>query len=62
MKSNLKERFYNTYNKIPLGIRDEPILVIGDDSISWRIARIEIDANTPLSEIILNKLDALKLI
>lgn len=62
MESNLKQRFYSTYNKIPLGVRDEPILVIEDDSISWRIARIEIDAETQLSEIILKKLDALKLI
>ncbi|KKU14409.1 MAG: hypothetical protein UX21_C0020G0014 [Microgenomates group bacterium GW2011_GWC2_45_8] len=62
MESNLKQRFYSTYNKIPLGVRDEPILVIEDDSISWRIARIEIDTETQLSKIILKKLDALKLI
>lgn len=62
MVKNLKERFYLAYNKVPLGIRDEPILVISDDSISWRVARLEIDADTPLSKEILEKLAALKII
>lgn len=62
MESNLKQRFYAAYNKVPLGIRDEPILVIGDDSISWRIARLEIDNDTPLSKQILEKLAELQII
>lgn len=62
MESDLKERFYLTYNKIPLGIRDEPILVIHDDSISWRVARLEIDQDTPLSKEILTKLAELQII
>ena len=62
MESHLKERFYLAYNKVPLGVRDEPILVIGDDSISWRIARLEIDSDTPLSKEILEKLAELQII
>ncbi|MEK7458140.1 MAG: hypothetical protein AAB612_01485 [Patescibacteria group bacterium] len=62
MESNLKERFYLAYNKVPLGVRDEPILVIDDDSISWRIARLEIDSDTPLSKEILEKLTELQII
>ncbi len=58
----LKEKFFDAYNKVPLGIRDEPILVINDEPISWRIARLEIEANTPLSEEILQKLSALNII
>lgn len=58
----LKERFYLAYNKVPLGIRDEPILIINNDSISWRVARLEIDTGTPLSKEILEKLAALKII
>ena len=58
----LTERFYKAYNKIPLGLRDEIILVISDESISWRVARQEIDNDTPLSKDILEKLAALKII
>lgn len=59
---DLKERFYKAYHRVPLGVRDEPILIINDDSISWRVARLEIDENTPLSKEILEKLAALKII
>ena len=59
---DLKAKFFQAYNKIPLGIRDEPILVIKDDSISWRIARLEIDNETKLSKEILEKLSYLKII
>lgn len=62
MNMELKERFYLAYNKVPLGIRDEPILVINDDSISWRVARLEVDTDTPLSKEILEKLAELKII
>ncbi|MEK7163657.1 MAG: hypothetical protein AAB768_00765 [Patescibacteria group bacterium] len=58
----LKERFYLAYNKVPLGVRDELILVIKSDSISWRVARLEIDTNSPLSKEILEKLAILKII
>ena len=58
----LKEKFYLAYNKVPLGVRDEPILVINNDSMSWRVARLEIDNETPLSKEILEKLAALKII
>ncbi len=62
MESHLQERFYLAYNKVPLGVRDEPILVIGEDSISWRIARLEIDSDTPLSKEIVEKLAELQII
>lgn len=62
MNKDFKERFYNAYNKIPLGLRDEPIIVINDEPISWKIARLEIDSDTGLSKEILEKLIALKII
>lgn len=59
---DLKERFYKAYNNLPLGIRDEVILVIKDESVTWKVARLEIDNNTPLSKEILEKLAELKII
>lgn len=58
----LKERFYKAYNNLPLGLREEIILVINDESITWKVARLEIDNDTPLSKEILEKLAALQII
>ena len=58
----LKERFYKTYANLPLGVRDEVILVVNDEAITWRVAKLEIDNDTPLSEEILEKLAALEII
>lgn len=59
---DLKQRFYQVYNSLPLGIRDEIVLVINNESITWKVARLEIDNNTPLSKEILEKLEELKFI
>lgn len=57
-----KEIFYKVYNNLPLNIRDEVILVINNEPITWKIARLEIDNDTKLSSIILGKLQALGVI
>ena len=57
-----KERFYLVYNNLPLGLRNEVILVLGDEPITWKVARLEIDNETQLSKKILEKLDALQII
>jgi len=58
----LVERFYTVYNNLPLGVRDEVILVINNEPVSWKVARLEIDNNTPLAKEILGKLAGLKVI
>jgi len=57
-----KDRFYKVYNNLPLNLREEVILVINDEPLTWKVARLEIDGNTNVSKIILEKLDALKFI
>ncbi len=57
-----KERFYTVYNNLPLGLRDEVVLVVHDEPISWKVARLEIDNDTPLSKEIIDKLIALEII
>lgn len=59
---DLKERFYKTYNNLPLSLREEIILVIKDEPITWKVARLEIDNNTLLSTEILEKLAELRII
>lgn len=57
-----KEKFYKVYNNLPLNLREEVILVLDDEPITWKVARNEIDHDTKLSKIILEKLEALKII
>ena len=57
-----KERFFKVYANLPLNLREEVILVIKDEPISWRVAYFEISDDTKLGKKILEKLEALKFI
>lgn len=57
-----KEKFYKIYGNLPLATRDEIILAINGEGISWRVAKLEIDNDTPTSKIILTKLEQLRII
>ncbi len=58
-----KARFYKTYANIPLGLRNEIVVVVGDNEpLSWNAAKIEIDNDTDKVEEILDKLDQLGLL
>ncbi|MEK7127097.1 MAG: hypothetical protein AAB838_00035 [Patescibacteria group bacterium] len=59
---NLKDQFYKVYNNLPLPVREEVILVVKDEPITWKIARLEIDNDTKLSKELLEKLNDLKFI
>lgn len=45
-----KQRFYKVYNNLPLNLREEVIVVIKDEPITWKVARLEIDGKTKFSE------------
>ena len=57
-----KNRFYKVYNNLPLKLRDEAVVVINNDAISWRLAKLYIEEGTKLGEDILEKLDRMKII
>ena len=57
--SDYKERFYKVYENLPLGIREETVLVINGEPVTWKVIKLEIDNNTPLSSEMLNKLISL---
>jgi len=54
---NKKERFYKVYNNLPLTLRGEVIVVIDDEAISWKLAKLYIDEDTKIGEEILKKLE-----
>lgn len=58
-----KEKFLKTYSNLPLGIRQEIVLVLDDGRpITWDVAFVEVQADTPLSSQILGKLALLEII
>lgn len=57
-----KERFFKIYANIPLGVRQEIILTLDNQPISWDVAFIEINNDTQKSKIILEKLKNLDII
>ena len=59
---NAKDKFFKVYANLPLNIRQEIIIVINEEPISWQVAYLEISNDTKLGKIILEKLTALEVI
>lgn len=58
-----KQQFYKVFANLPINLREEIILVIsGKGPITWQVAYLEIDNDTKLGKIILEKLSDLKII
>ncbi len=62
VKLGAKERFLSIYANLPLSVRREIILTLEDKPITWDVAFMEIDNNTEISKIILDKLEKLEII
>ncbi|NTU46784.1 hypothetical protein HGA88_04100 [Candidatus Roizmanbacteria bacterium] len=56
------ETFFKIYSNLPFDLREEIVLVIHKEPITWKIAYIEISQKTKLGEEILQKLQALQII
>ena len=59
---DIRERFLKIYSNIPLSLRNEIILVLDGEPITWNVAYIEILNKTKNGEKTLNKLEELELI
>lgn len=57
-----REKFLKIYANLPIGVRQEIILVLDGKPITWNVAFIEVKVKTALSEIILEKLKKLRFI
>ena len=57
-----KEKFLKIYANLPIGVRQEIVLVLDGRPISWDVVYNEVTSDTSLSKIILEKLDKLKFI
>jgi len=62
-KLGKKERFLKIYVNLPLGLRQEIILVLDDGKpVTWNVAFVEVGADTALGDVILEKLARLEII
>lgn len=62
-KNNKKQQFYKIFANLPINLREEVILVIpGKGPITWQVAFLEVDNDTKLGNMILEKLSDLKII
>ncbi len=63
MNKDTREKFLKIYANLPLGVRQEIILVLEDGrTITWDVAFFEVENNTESSQIILEKLEKIQLI
>lgn len=58
----IKEKFLKVYANLPLGVREEIVLVIHGKPITWNAAYLEVNNNTKYSQEILKKLKELKIL
>jgi hypothetical protein len=57
-----KERFLQTYASLPIASRDEIIVVIDGEPMTWKSAKIEVEMNTLIGTKILDKLESMNLL
>ena len=53
---NLKTKFLQVYANLPLNQRNEIIVVIDDEPLTWHAARIEVENDTEKGKNIIEKL------
>ena len=52
----IREKFLQIYANLPLGLRNEIVVVIGDEPLTWNSVRVEVENGTPKGKEILEKL------
>ncbi|MFH1170389.1 MAG: hypothetical protein V1704_02425 [Candidatus Vogelbacteria bacterium] len=63
MSTPPKDRFFRVYANLPVGLRDQVIIVLPEvGPMSWNAVYIEVSNNTKLGDTIVEKLVELKII
>ncbi len=58
-----KDRFIKVYSNLPINLRNEVILVLPSiGPITWNVASLEINGETELGKVIIDRLIELKII
>ncbi len=59
---DLKAKFLKVYANLPLGVREEVIIVIDGEPLSWKAAQLEVEQNTKKGKEILEQLNKLQIL
>lgn len=57
-----KSQFLKIYANLPLGSRDEIVVVIDNEPLTWNAAKLEIENDTKKGDEILEMLDKLQIL
>lgn len=57
-----KAKFLKIYANLPLGVREEIIVLIDGEPLSWKAAKLEIDEDTQKGKTILEQLMKLQIL
>lgn len=55
-------QFLKIYANLPLGMRDEIVVVVNNEPLTWNAAKLEIEQNTPKGKEVLKILTSLKIL
>lgn len=59
---DLKAKFLKVYANLPLGTREEIVIVIDGEPLSWKAAQLEVEQNTKKGKEILENLNKLQIL
>ena len=59
---DLKAKFLKVYANLPLGVREEVVIVIDSEPLSWKAAQLEVEQNTKKGQEILEQLNKLQIL
>lgn len=59
---DLRAKFLKVYANLPLGVREEIIIVVDGEPLSWKAAKLEVEENTKKGQYILEQLSKLEII
>ena len=57
-----KAHFYRVYSNLPLGVRDEIVVVVDGEPMTWKAVRLEVDNNTDKGQTALQQLYDMQII
>ena len=59
---DLKAKFLKVYANLPLGVREEVVIVTDGEPLCWRAAQLEVEQNTKKGTEILEQLNKLQIL
>ena len=59
---DLKAKFSKIYANLPLGVREEIVIVIDSEPLSWKATNLEVEQGTKKGKEILEQLSKLKIL